>query len=217
MKKIVMVLLVAFTTVFLVACTTKNQKKSDNKEESSNITVENPSDKEESEIPEDIDPVDEVKTAKVPGKEIYVDYDISMRKKEEAYTTLMYQNNDSLVGLAFKKDVIHTGTLEDVIALFKTDFINDASTSSAGNLYGSEIVVKATEKTTISGFESVKFTGTALNKDEWECHVYGYTFVIEGTPCAIIGIVSAQAQDATMIAEIDAQVDKIASTIRTTE
>ena len=129
----------------------------------------------------------------------------------------MYDSNDALVGFSSKQSVKHEGTLLEAIDYFKSSFINDASVSSAGYLYGSSFEVDSTEEVTMAGRDSIRFTGKVLNRDTWECHVYGYVFVIDGIPCAVIGLVSAQEQDPAMIAEIDTRVDEIASTLRTTE
>lgn len=129
----------------------------------------------------------------------------------------MYNNNDCLTGLCFQVNEEYTGTLEGVIDVYKKDFISDATTSSSGDLYGSEIEVISTEKVTVAGRDSIKFIGTVNNDDEWDCHVYGYTFIINNKAYALIGLVSAKEQDPEMIKEIDERIDKMAATIRTTK
>ena len=73
------------------------------------------------------------------------------------------------------------------------------------------------KKVTVAGRDSIKFIGTVNNDDEWDCHVYGYTFIINNKAYALIGLVSAKEQDPEMIKEIDERIDKMAATIRTTK
>lgn len=216
MRKFLSVLLVIMLVVSLVACANNNTP-DDTNEPSSTNSEEQASTNNETPTSSSSETKENVKTAQIPGREIYVDYSSSMRKKDQAYTVLMYENNDALVGLSFKNDGGFNGSLDDVVNLFKSDFINDAATSSSGDLYGSEISITSSQKTTMANRESIKFSGTVRNKDTWDCHVYGYAFIIDNIPCAVIGLVSAQAQDASMISEIDAHVEEIASTIRTTK
>ena len=54
----------------------------------------------------------------------------------------------------------------------------------------------------VNGFDSVRFTGTCSNDDEWNCHVCGYSFTSTTPHFAIIGLVPAREQDTEMIAAI---------------
>lgn len=215
MRKFLSVLLVIMLVVSLAACANNNTPDDTNKPTSTN-SEEQASTNNETPTSSSNETKENVKTAQIPGREIYVDYSTSMRKKDQGNTVLMYKSNDCLVGLSYQKTGF-TGTLNDVVDLFKNSFINDAANSSRGDLYGSEISISSSQKTTMANRESIKFTGTVRNEDSWDCHVYGYAFIIDNIPCAVIGLVSAQAQDASMISEIDAHVEEIASTIRTTK
>lgn len=158
-----------------------------------------------------------LKTVKVPIGSIYADCDKTLRAKEEGYSILVYNTNDALVGMCSKSSISHTGEIKDAIEYFKSSFISDASLSSSGNLFGASFEVTSTKEVKMAGRDSVCFTATVSNQGQWDCHVYGYVFVIDEVPCAVIGLVSAQAQDPAMIAEIDARVDQMAATIRTEE
>ena len=220
MKRKICLLLAMLVMITSVGC--GSEKEPDNKDseiatdngsvDSEDMTSETEEESEtESEIKKD------VKTVRVPAGYLYVDCDTSLKVKKDGYTALMYDTNDALVGFSSKQSIKHEGTLVEAIDYFKSDFIYDASLSSTGDLVGEAFEVLTTEEVTMAGRDSIRFTGKVLNRDTWECHVYGYVFVIDGIPCAVIGLVSAQEQDAGMIAEIDTRVDEIASTLRTTE
>lgn len=153
----------------------------------------------------------------IPLKDIYISYEYGLRDKRQGSTTLVYDTNDALVGLTYDFDGAYTGGVDGVAQFFAEDFPKRAATSSQGDLYGSRIDILASEACTVNGFDSVRFTGTCSNDGEWDCHVYGYSFIINDTAFAIIGLVSAQEQDPELIATIDARVDAMAATVRTEE
>lgn len=219
MKKIFCLLGVTLA-MFCVSCGNEKNKPIENAESSmwnevsqiGGSTEKTPSESEE-EISNVI-----MRTVQIPGKEIYVEFVDTLRLAQEAYTALMYADDDAVVGFFSTREDNYSGSLEDVIDLAKYEFIDDAGPVSSGWIYGAEIEVVSTESVEIAGRESVRFTGTVLNDGKWECHVYGYTFIIDGVPCAVIGLISDKNQQTEeMIATIDARVDEIAGTIRTTK
>ena len=146
---------------------------------------------------------------------IYVNYDAGLRTESHGPYILAYDTKDALVGMIYDNDHEYTGDLAGVPDFFSAQFLRAAETSSRGYLEDSQIEVLESEPCTVNGFDSVRFTGRCLNESEWYCHVYGYSFIINDTAVAIIGLVSAQEQDPEMIATIDARVDAMAATIRT--
>lgn len=158
---------------------------------------------------------EEVYTTRAPGQQIFIDYSVTLNRTEEPYATLMYDKKQALVGFTYDVYNEYTGTLEDVLEHLGGHYLNVAHIESSGSLKDSEITVTSSEKVTIAGQESIRFTGIAPNNNGWDCHVYGYTFLINNVPCGVIGIVSVSTQDASLIEEINAQVDTIAATIRT--
>ena len=150
---------------------------------------------------------------------IYVNYDAGLRTKSHGPYILAYDTNNALVGVIYDGDHEYTGDLAGVPGFFSAKFLRAAETSSSGHLSDSQIEVLESEPCTINSFDSIRFTGTCCNTNsggnEWDCHVYGYSFIINDTAVAIIGLVSAQEQDSEMIATIDARVDAMAATIRT--
>ena len=154
-------------------------------------------------------------TYEIPMESIYFDYPAELSYFTQPYTQLLYTSKDALVGICFTFDE-YTGALEDVYDYLMPHFLDDAATSSWGNLYEAGYELVSSEKVTVNGIESCKFYVTATDAERWDCHVYGYSFVIDGIACAVIGIVSTEAQEADLIAEYDALVDQIAATVRTT-
>ena len=151
---------------------------------------------------------------RIPMRSIYVSYEKGLREKEQGATTLVYDTNDALVGLIYDNEEVYTGDLWGIADFFSEKFPQKAASSSRGNL-NSPINILTSEACTVNGFDSVRFTGTCSNDGEWDCHVYGYSFIINDTAFAIIGLVSAREQDPELIATIDARVDAMAATVRT--
>ena len=150
----------------------------------------------------------------IPLKHIYISYEKRLKEKSQGATELVYDTNDALVGLIYDNEEVYTGDLWGVADFFSEKFPQKAASSSRGNL-NSPINILTSEACTVNGFDSVRFTGTCSNDGEWDCHVYGYSFIINDTAFAIIGLVSAREQDPEMIATIDARVDAMAATVRT--
>lgn len=116
--------------------------------------------------------------------------------------------------------------LEDVFDYVENDgFITSLTNAGSGGitygLFGEDIVVTSSEQVTMAGYDSIKYTGTIVNSptddDTWNCYVYGYTFIIDDAPYAVIGIVTTREQEQSMIDEMIAEVDEIAASIRTEE
>ena len=74
----------------------------------------------------------------------------------------------------------------------------------------------STELVEINGISAQKVIGTveygAL--DKYDCYLYGYGFIFEGVPCAIIGVVSDIAQPQEEIDSLMAIVDAMMESVR---
>lgn len=221
MKKVIILITVFAMTICLVACSNNHEDitESKNPSHSSSGQVVEPNDNATSEPDQNEHMQDEnMKVVSIPGREIYIDCLSSLRTKEQGRTVIMYDSKDSLVGLTFNKSDEFVGSITDVLELLNDKFMSNISNYSKGDLDGAKIEVVSQQTSKIAGFECVKFTGTAQNDSpdgNWNCHVYGYTFVINDVPCAIIGVVSAEEQDEEMVSNIDKTVDNMAASIRT--
>lgn len=145
--------------------------------------------------------------------DIYVVYPEPWRTEENSRTNIFYQDETCLVGITSKKGSSFEGELEDIIPYLSEAFANDVSSYSKGLLAGQEIETASVERGTVAGFDCVKFTGKINNNDNWDCHVYGYAMIVEDRVLMITGLVSTEAQDAGMIAEINALTDQIAESV----
>lgn len=219
MKKIILALLISIMSIVMIGCgktdVPQNDSGSQNSQETQNDN--NNSEKEDSSNSETEEDKSNLQVIKPGLSNIRVDAEVNLTTKERRFTVMAYNTNDALVGLTVLRDKTYTGAVIDAVDLFREQFLKDTSTSSRGDLYGSVFEVTSTKEVTIAGRESVRFTATASNQGKWDCHIYGYVFVIDEVPCAVIGLVSSDTQDPDLIAEIDARVDRMAATIRTEE
>lgn len=216
MKRWISAILAAMLLLSLTACGGANSAAAP-EEQSDSMPVQ-PANVQGTETPDDSHSPEAAKDTEVYSitrEKIYVNYDASLRTKSHGSYILAYDTNDALTGVIYDGDHEYTGDLAGVPGFFSAKFLRDAETSSRGNLEDSQIEVLESESCTVNGFDSIRFTGRCLNNNEWYCHVYGYSFIINDTAVAIIGLVSAQEQDPEMIATIDARVDTMAATIRT--
>lgn len=155
------------------------------------------------------------KTLRVPSKDIYFTCPEGWSSGKETHTTVLLETDECLVAVCYNWSTPYNGDLVGIIDFFGTDVMSDVASYSKGNLWTSKVNATSTENTTVAGLNAVKFTGTAPNND-WNCHVYGYTMMVNDLPMMVMGLVSTKAQDPAMISEVDALTDQVAASIRTT-
>ena len=153
-------------------------------------------------------------TLQVPSKEIYFDCPEGWTFSKETYSTVLMETDESLIAVCYNWAVPYEGDLAGIVDFFSAGVMRDVASYSKGYLGASSITTANKSETTIAGMNAVKFTGSAPNT-EWNCHVYGYTMIVDGIPMMVMGLVSTQAQDASMIAEIEALTDQVANSVRT--
>lgn len=218
MKQLFALCLAASLLVSLTACggsaNTESETNPDAGQQEENLQETTPMD--QTDAASSAVQADDLSVLKIPLKHIYISYEKRLKKDSHSATSLVYDTNDALVGLIYDFDELYTGDLWGVADFFSEEFPENAAPASRRNLIP-PIEVLTSEACTVNGFDSVRFTGTCSNDGEWDCHVYGYSFIINDTAFAIIGLVSAREQDPEMIATIDARVDAMAATVRTEE
>lgn len=155
------------------------------------------------------------KVLQVPTKQIYFSYPEDYMVEEETKTLIIRKNEEVLVGIFYDWQTAFDGNLEGIIKNNSSRFLRDISSYSKGYLRTSTIEIKETSNTSLAGYDSLKFTGKANNQGEWDCHVYGYTLVVNDVKIMIIGLVSPKAQEAEMISQVNELTDKIAASVRT--
>ncbi len=144
--------------------------------------------------------------------DVYVKYPSDWRLEDVYRGVVMYRDDARLVNVTYKKASSFDGALEDIVSYLSEAFVEGSYGYSQGSIYGHDIVPSTVERSTVAGYDCVKFEGI-INNDRWDCHVYGYGLIVEDLVIMITGLVSAKDQDADMIAEIDALTDRIAASI----
>ena len=156
-------------------------------------------------------------THKVPGENIFVDvpnWD-PMELTYEMMTTVYKVQGSKYVSITDANE--NVGTLDEAyeatMKVFKSNMyryhpINSVSLTSQKN-------------ETINGIEVYKFEGTMNckapndNSINYDAYIIGYSFIMNGVPCSIIGSVQDVSQEKNMINEIKATVETMIKTVRT--
>lgn len=207
MKKIITIGVLTILTFSLTGCSEKKPNNENNSIPTSNPT-ESPN--------EDAPIVEKEKTFNIPGQKVYFSHPSDWSNTDRVSTTAIFKSTDCLVGVSYDWVTEFDGTLEEIIDLFSESFAWDVASLCKGYIAASSIEVLNTERTTIAGRESVRFTGFIKN-NSWNSHVYGYTYQINGINIMVTCLVSAQEQDPAMIAKINALTDQIAASVHTEE
>lgn len=224
MKKLLCILLSVFMLFAFAACSDEKDNDSESKAESSEAAASgseiesslDSSSEASSEAEEVSETERKTRTIKVLGESIYVDASTEYRAELDVNSQVLTRDYDSVLALTYEYDDAYNGDLNGVIPFLNDGFINDIALKQNGYLGGNKIEIKTSEEVTINGFDGLKFQGT-VSAGEWDCHVYGYAFIINEIPCAVIGLVSHREQPADLIATINAEIDAMAATIRTEE
>ena len=226
MKKLVVLLMMIVLTGCFIACGKEEEVVTDNGQ-IDEVVVENENTEDNSEeelITEDTEENDVESEVYLSG-DVYFNYPVSYTLCAEGGVYFLWNGNEDIM-VGFYEDFIDytpNDSLENIV-----DFVNDDgfmdSVSRAGRggstfYLEEDIVVTSSEIVTMAGRDSMKFEGTAPNRfrDEanWDCYVYGYTFLVNDTSYAVIGVVAPQEQDEEMIKQMKQLVDDVASTVRT--
>lgn len=226
MKKLVVLLMMIVLTGCFIACGKEEDVVTDNGQTDEVVTdnenIENNS--EEDVVSDNEESSNEESEVYLYG-DVYFNYPASYTLNLEGGIYFLWNGNeDIMVGLY--RDILDysaNDSIENIV-----DFVNDDgfmdSVSRAGRggstfYLEEDIVVTSSEIVTMAGRDSMKFEGTAPNRfrDEanWDCYVYGYTFLVNDTSYAVIGVVAPQEQDEEMIKQMKQLVDDVAATVRT--
>ena len=150
-------------------------------------------------------------TYNAPMQDIYVDVP-NWQEIEQAYTELFIIHDS--------KYVAFTGAYSDVAEdakdahdkAFKEFIVNMQNYEGGVN----SINITKEETTTINGLEVYSFEGTINYGVEniYEGYAKGYSFIMDGVPCEIIGSVTEDSQSAELIDEISEVVDQMMNSVR---
>jgi len=217
MKKILSIVLVLLLVLNIVACGSNddtNQSNEDNTKQTDVNTTDNhttePSNQDSTTVekPKDTE-------VHIPGEEIYFTVPAGWDVEDENLSMIISQNKDCLVSICYEWPMSNDYDLVEKIPTLGYFFTADADSESQGNIRNSTIEIVSSENATIANIEGIQFTGSVNNERGWKCHTYGYIFTIDDVIVMVTGLVSAQAQDAQMIAEINSLTDQVAASVRT--
>ncbi len=211
MKTKYLVILIVFAVfLFVTACGKKQEGTSENSnvEKQNEIVDENLANDEDDEIKEETSILSG--TYKVPLQNIYIDTP-AFNKIESAYSELFMVNDSRYV--AFTCLYEESGTNAE--NAFKTTFDNlkDYLRGYHQVNFLNEVEAKSIEVNSISTY-CITGTVNCGTEDIYDAYIYGYSFVFQGYPCSIIGIVEDKAQLQTDINEITEIVDAMMESVR---
>ncbi len=154
----------------------------------------------------------------VVANKLYYEYPDDMNVNRDEEVVLINNSEDYLFGIVYSSVDGYEEKLEDIIKLYGKTFTKNAASRTIGNIYDAEIKLASTEKIKIKGYDSIKFIGSVKNKGTvagWDCYVCGYTYVIDGQPIMVIGLVSTKKQNVKLINDVSDITERIASSVRT--
>lgn len=213
MRKLTCLALVLMLTLSLAACGNESNNTETNPQ-SSAVSTTTPKETQTTAMPQGTEGKSE-QLIKVPGKQIYFSTDVDWKVDNDDLAIMLYENRDCMVGICYNWISEFDGNYEGLIESLSANFVSEASSKCHGYLRTSQVVVLTNEMCNIAGYDCMKFTGKIDNDGNWDCHVYGYAYVVNDVQLMVIGIVSTEDQDAAMIADINALTDQIAASVRT--
>lgn len=220
MKRILALLLAAIMVFALVACADQPEEKGTNPPTSQQINGTEPTNQTDPTQGSE-EPADKYEGYdKISGKSIYVNYKNGRRDDDKSSSVVFHGTAVDLVALAYDDGEGFSGTPADALALINDGrMLRDIVMYSDADFHDYEtaylIDVKTTENVKINDYDMQKFTGSVMSTDERNCYVYGYAFVIEGTPCVLAGFVLSEDQEQSLINAINIEVDTMVKTVRT--
>lgn len=158
----------------------------------------------------------EEKVCQLAGKGIYFSYPSDYALNSGTYSKIVRKSDECLVAVYYSWQASFDNPA-DMIPAYSETFMRDVAGKSKGNLLKSEIETTSLQNGSVAGYDCIVFNGKTSNQGKWDCHLYGYALTINDVNIMVIGLVSAKAQDAQMIADTDALTDQIAATLRTHE
>lgn len=153
-------------------------------------------------------------TYKVPLQKIYIDVP-NYQEIEVGYTELFIIHDSRYVSFtsAFD-DKVNTSKESHEVSFNK---LKANMKNYAGGI--NSINITKSEEIKVNGIDVYSFEGTInYGKDtKFDGYAKGYSFILDGVPCEIIGSVIDKKQDPSTIKEISSVVDEMIKTLRTEE
>lgn len=159
-------------------------------------------------------PAPEGANVKIPGERIYFTAPEGWNIKQQAFSTTIQKNKDSLVSIAYNTSNPPSGDYKNKVKRLGNYFAGDASSECSAFIRNQDIKIASSKKTTVAGYNCLQFTGTIWAVGDWDCHVYGYVFVVDDVEIMVCGLVASMKQETDLIVEIDALTDQIAKSVQ---
>ena len=154
-------------------------------------------------------------TYKVPMKNIYLDVP-AYQEIEQAYTELFIVHESKYVAFTAGYDSVATDAKDAHDKAFDDDFVWNMQNYEGGV---NSINITKDEIIDVNGMEVYSFEGT-INYGRANIHdgyAKGYSFIMDGIPCEIIGSVIDDSQSQELIDEISEVVDAMIQSVRATK
>ena len=222
MKRILMFVLCAFLILGCVACSPSTPDQG----QEPGDTTQPP--KQENNQGEDVGGEDIEEPSKdkysnytsVSLRDIYINYKDGRRKTTLGAMEVFSGVETDMTLLAYDvKSGAFTGTAADAFALLNDGrMFVEISLLTNLNFHDRDtkylIETKTTENVKVGELDMMRFTGSVTSTGGVVCYAYGYSFVMENTPCVVLGLVLTIEQEASLIESITAEVEAMIKTVR---
>lgn len=211
MKRIILISLYFIMAISLFACGSNNENKNI---ESSEMNIKN--------TVQNSTTTDNIKTSNVNLTKIYnvPTYNIYMNvpdyQKIESNRSQLFVIGRQINIAVTANWKIQGTTVEQAHADIFKDYVRNLQNYA----HIDELKIEKDSKLTINGIEMYKFEGKLACHAEtgnYELYTIGYSFVMDGIPCSIEGIVLDESQPEDMINQVKDTVNAIAQTVRNTK
>ena len=160
--------------------------------------------------------------AYVGSRNIAINYKTGRRKDTKSSSIVFHNEKTYLSVLAYDKEKTFNGTLDNVFNLLNDGRIFRNISSYTGSCFSNNdktyLINKTSEqKVKISEVDAIKFNGNVLDEKGNNCYIYGYNFIMDNTPCMLVGCVFSEEQENSSISSMCEEIDAMMQTVRTTE
>ncbi len=205
------VLILIITTVIIVININSNKKANNAPSSSSNASSAQKNTETEQSIDQNTNRLTGI--YRVPMKNIYISTP-AYQEIEEAYTELFIVQNSRYIAItAARKDT--ASSVQDAHTKAFEEFKQNIQSYS----YVNSLSITKDSTKTINGIDIYRFEGTMNcgHDTVYDAYAVGYSFIMDGIPCEIIGSVIDKNQSESLINEISAVVNEMIKSVRTEE
>ena len=209
MKKVLCVLLAVVMLLSMVACSKEEPKDTANAPVTSEDTQPQ---KETTEATEETQK-EEYQKFQLPRMEMYCNTPIesgATTNKRVAVVT----GYEAYIGTVFCGGTDeYSGELEGILAYASDDYVNDVAYFLYSDLDAETLKAVSSERTSVSGYDAVKFAESVRTTSDKYYEIYGYAMIIEDRPVVFMGILCSEDQAQADLEEMQELVDLMAGSI----